>query len=64
MAKFREYVKTIMQRVLLPIVYRLSKKKTVDRTLVILADAHHDELPYSMWQLEKKLREEPSFHVM
>ncbi len=64
MAKFREYVKTIMQRVLLPVVYRLSKKKTVDRTLVILADAHHDELPYSMWQLEKKLREEPSFHVM
>lgn len=53
-----------MQRVLLPIVYRLSKKKTVDRTLVILADAHHDELPFSMWQLEKKLREEPSFHVM
>ncbi len=64
MAKFREYMKTIMQRVLLPVVYRLSKRKDVDRTLVILADAHHDELPYSMWQLEKKLREEPYFHVM
>lgn len=64
MAKIREYIKTIMQRVLLPIVYSLSKKKKVDRSLVILADAHHDELPYSMWQLEKKLREEPSFHVM
>ena len=53
MAKIREYIKTIMQRVLLPIVYSLSKKKKVDRSLVILADAHHDELPYSMWQLEK-----------
>ena len=26
----REYIKTVMQRVLLPAVYNLSKKKTVD----------------------------------
>ena len=64
MARIREYIKTIMQRILLPIVYNLSKRKKVDETLVILADAHHDELPYSMWQLRKKLEDEPSFHVM
>lgn len=64
MAKIREYIKTLMQRVVLPVVYRLSKKKEIDRSLVILADAHHDELPYSMWQLKKRLCDEPSFHVM
>lgn len=60
----REYIKTIMQRVLLPAVYSLSKKKQVQKDLVILADAHHDELPYSMRQLAEALRAQPDFTVM
>lgn len=60
----REYIKTIMQRVLLPAVYRLSKKKQVHRDLVILADAHHDELPYSMWELADQLRVQSDFTVL
>jgi len=62
--KIREYIKTLMQRVLLPAVYRLSKKRTVHAGLVILADAHHDELPYSMRELAEKLRTRPDFTVM
>ena len=60
----REYIKTVMQRVLLPAVYKLSKRKTVRRDLVILADAHHDELPYSMRELAESLRSQPDFTVM
>lgn len=60
----REYIKTVMQRVLLPVVYRLSKKRQVRRDLVILADAHHDELPYSMRELAKILRAQPDFTVV
>lgn len=60
----REYIKTVMQRVLLPAVYNLSKKKNVRKDLVILADAHHDELPYSMRELAEALRAQPDFTVM
>ena len=54
----REYIKSVMQRLLLPAVYRISKKKNVNKNLVILADAHHDELPYSMQQLAKALKKQ------
>ena len=62
--KIREYIKTMMQRVLLPTVYSLSKKRTINKGLVILADAHHDELPYSMRELAGQLREQTDFTVM
>lgn len=61
---YREYIKTIMQRVLLPALYSLSKRKHIEKGLVILADAHHDELPYSMWELAAGLRAQPEFTVM
>lgn len=59
----REYIKTILQRLVLPAVYRLSKKKQINRGEVLLADAHHDELPYSMWELERALRAQTDFTV-
>lgn len=63
-ANIREYIKTILQRALLPMVYNLSKKRAVHGELVILADAHHDELPYSMRELAKRLYEQPDFTVV
>ncbi len=60
----REYIKSVMQRLLLPAVYRISKKKNVNKNLVILADAHHDELPYSMQQLAKALKKQSRLTVM
>lgn len=64
----RETIKTLMQRVLLPAVYRLSeihffKKRPIQKGLVVLADAHHDTLPYSMQELERALRAQPEFTV-
>jgi CDP-ribitol ribitolphosphotransferase len=61
--KLREYVKTIMQTLLLPLIYRMSKKKTIHPNLVILADAHHDGIPYSMRQLAEALDKQPDFQV-
>lgn len=63
-ANIREYIKTIMQRFLLPMVYHLSKKRAVRDGLVILADAHHDELPYSMKELAKQLSMQQDFTVV
>lgn len=62
--RVREYIKTIMQRVLLPMVYQLSKRKHIRKDLVILADAHHDELPYSLWEIAARLRQQPEFTVV
>lgn len=59
----REYIKTVMQRVMLPALYSISKKKHIQKGLVILADAHHDELPYSMRELAEALRAQPEFTV-
>ncbi len=60
----RETVKTLMQRLILPAVYRLSKKKSVTPGLVILADAHHDAMPYSMACLAERLSSCPEFTVV
>ena len=44
----RQYVKTAVNRVFLPIVYKLYSRRPVRRGTVIFADGHHRELPYSM----------------
>lgn len=62
--RIREYIKTIMQRLLLPAVYQLSKRKHIKQNLVILADAHHDRLPYSLREIAAQLRQQPEFTVV
>ncbi|MDD6038593.1 MAG: CDP-glycerol glycerophosphotransferase family protein [bacterium] len=59
----REQIKTIMQRYLLPMVYQLSKRKQINKNLVLLADAHHESLPYSMWEIKKALDESGRYEV-
>lgn len=44
----RQYVKTAVNRVFLPIVYRWYRRFPVQKNKVIFADGHHRELPYSM----------------
>jgi len=48
----------IVQKIILPIVYRLSCFQKVDEKLVVFADAHHHELPFSMRYLYAKVKEE------
>ncbi|MBE5934333.1 MAG: CDP-glycerol glycerophosphotransferase family protein [Lachnospiraceae bacterium] len=44
----RQLIKMTVQSVVLPVVYNVSKKKNIDEKLVIFADAHHTQVPYSM----------------
>lgn len=67
-SSIRELIKTLMQRVLLPVVYDLSeyrffRKRKIQKGLVLFADAHHDELPYSMRELAQLLRQQEDFTV-
>ena len=44
----RQIIKMIVQSIVLPLVYNVSKKKKIDDNLVIFADAHHRSVPFSM----------------
>ena len=44
----RQLIKMTVQMVVLPVVYKLHKKKNIDDKLVIFADAHHKTTPFSM----------------
>lgn len=49
--KVKQYVKMFMQNIVLPVFYQIGKARKVSPNLVIFADAHHDEVPYSMEDL-------------
>ncbi|MBR1693560.1 MAG: CDP-glycerol glycerophosphotransferase family protein, partial [Lachnospiraceae bacterium] len=44
----RQMIKMAVQNVLLPFVYRIHRRKTVNKRMLLFADAHHDTIPYSM----------------
>lgn len=44
----RQYVKTAVNRVFLPVVYSWYRRRPVQKDKVIFADGHHHEIPYSM----------------
>ncbi len=53
--KVKQVVKIFMQNAVFPVFYQLGKLRRIDPGLVILADSHHDEVPYSMEALEEWL---------
>lgn len=60
MFRIRQFIKMLLQNVLLPILYALFCRKPVRRGYVIFADAHHDQIPFSMRRMyeEMKAREQ------
>lgn len=44
----RQWIKMIVQNLILPFVYMISKRKKINSRKVIFADAHHNQIPYSM----------------
>lgn len=48
MFRIRQYMKMLLQNLLLPLVYRFYVRRPVRRGSVIFADAHHEEIPFSM----------------
>lgn len=52
----RQYVKTAVNRLFLPVIYRLYSRRPIRRGTVIFADGHHRELPYSMAHMYDRLK--------
>lgn len=53
----KQLIKMFSQAVLLPLCYNIYRHKETDKSLVIFADAHHHEMPYSMKLLSEKFIE-------
>lgn len=53
----RQYVKMILQYIVLPLYYNIHKPKKIDERLVIFADAHNHTIPYSMKNMHDKYKE-------
>lgn len=54
----RQYAKMFLQHIILPAIYHLgcAVNRKVDDNLVIFADAHHTEMPFSMQEMERAVR--------
>ena len=48
MFRVKQYIKMLLQNVLLPVLYQLYRRRPVRRGSVIFADAHHETMPFSM----------------
>ncbi|MCD7746693.1 MAG: CDP-glycerol glycerophosphotransferase family protein [Lachnospiraceae bacterium] len=44
----KQWIKMLLQNLVLPLIYNLYRTRAVERGLVIFADAHHTEMPFSM----------------
>ena len=51
----RQHIKSALQKTLLPLCYKLSKKKDIDKKLVILADLNSVSTPESMGLIKAEL---------
>ena len=49
--KIKQIVKIVMQNMVFPLFYRIGAIRPVDKRLVVFADSHHNDVPYSMEDL-------------
>lgn len=59
----KQIIKMLFQQLILPVVYNACTAKPVIPGTVILADAHHDEIPFSMLAIKEELSVHPSFRL-
>lgn len=52
----KQYVKMGVQNILLPFIYKINSTKNVNKNLMIFADAHHHDIPYSMECMYEQVR--------
>ena len=53
----KQFIKMIMQSVILPIVYRMYLHYPVDYRKIVIADAHSHVLPYSLCKIKEQLEQ-------
>ena len=57
MFRIKQWIKMILQNIILPLIYRFYAGRPVEKGLVLLADAHHREMPFSMERMAELLKE-------
>ncbi len=55
MFRLKQLIKMFLQNILLPIVYAWYARKPVEKGSILFADAHHDEIPFSMRRVYETL---------
>ena len=55
----KQQVKMLLQNVLLPLVYRRYARRPVKKGSILFADAHHDEIPFSMRRVYEAVLADP-----
>ena len=61
--RVKQIIKMIFQQVILPVIYNIYAVKPVIPNTVILADAHHDEIPFSMLAIKDELMQHPELQT-
>ena len=61
--RIKQIIKMIFQQAILPIIYNIYAVKPVIPNTVILADAHHDEIPFSMLAIKDELMHHPELQI-
>lgn len=57
--KLKQYIKMLLQNLILPAVYGCFRHKKIQKGLVLFADAHHEEIPFSMKRVYDQLIVQP-----
>ncbi|MCD8015644.1 MAG: CDP-glycerol glycerophosphotransferase family protein [Lachnospiraceae bacterium] len=55
--RIKQWIKMLLQNVVLPLIYSLYRTKPVEKGLVIFADAHHTKMPFSMRKMAGTMRD-------
>ena len=66
MFRIRQYIKMLLQNVCLPILYHFWARRPVQKGKILMADAHHTKMPFSMRRMYETLKEagkEPELFV-
>ena len=58
MFRIRQYIKMLLQNVCLPMLYRFWARRPVQKGKILMADAHHTMMPFSMRRMYETLKEE------
>ncbi|MGI6018583.1 MAG: CDP-glycerol glycerophosphotransferase family protein [Marvinbryantia sp.] len=60
----RQFIKMGVQNLFLPVVYRFCKKRHVNKNCIVFADAHHEDMPFSMRCLYQAVKKNGMHVVM
>jgi CDP-ribitol ribitolphosphotransferase len=55
MFRVKQYMKMFLQNVFLPRVYDVYARKPIQKGLILFADAHHEEMPFSMRRMYEEV---------